>query len=182
MNTMLRKRALQRTSLAALACLLGVALAADAQTTRGSIAGTIRDAQGAAVPGATIELNAPRRGDTQVTTSNETGDFVFLNLLPDTYRLKVTMDSFKTVERENVVLNATDQLTVGVITLELGALTETVTVTSRVVEVQSGTTWKHLATCLRRSIRTRYGIRSSSERTTLPRITRQSTRLRWIRG
>jgi hypothetical protein len=108
-----------------------------AQTTRGSLAGTVRDGQGAAVPGATIELTSPRRNDTQVTTANEAGDFVFLNLLPDTYNLKVTMDSFKTVEQSNVVLNAADRLSVGVITLELGAVSETVNVSTRVVEVQS---------------------------------------------
>jgi hypothetical protein len=119
--------------------------AATAQTTRGSIAGTVRDAQGAALPGATVELTSARRGDTQATTSNEAGDFVFLNLLPDTYTLKVTMASFKTLERENVVLNATDQLSVGNITLELGAITETVTVTSRTVEVQLRSAERSLA-------------------------------------
>ena len=62
---------------------------------------------------------------------------MFLNLLPDTYTLKVTMDGFKTAERSNVVLNAADRLSVGAITLELGAVTETVTVSTRVVEVQS---------------------------------------------
>ena len=108
-----------------------------AQSTRGSLAGTVRDGQGAAVPGATVELTSPRRNDTQVTTANEAGDFVFLNLLPDTYNLKVTMDSFKTVEQSNVVLNAADRLSVGVITLELGAVSETVNVSTRVVEVQS---------------------------------------------
>ena len=108
-----------------------------AQTTRGSVAGTVRDGEGAAVPGATVELTSPRRNDTQVTTANEAGDFVFLNLLPDTYNLKVTMDSFKTVEQSNVVLNAADRLSVGVITLELGAVSETVNVSTRVVEVQS---------------------------------------------
>ncbi|MEO5823035.1 MAG: carboxypeptidase regulatory-like domain-containing protein [Vicinamibacteraceae bacterium] len=108
-----------------------------AQSTRGSVAGTVRDGQGAAVPGATVELTSPRRNDTQVTTANEAGDFVFLNLLPDNYNLKVTMDSFKTVEQSNVVLNAADRLSVGVITLELGAVSETVNVTTRVVEVQS---------------------------------------------
>jgi hypothetical protein len=137
-------------SLRALCALLFVALlvpagSAAAQTTRGSIAGTIRDAQGAAVPGATIELISPRRGDTQATTSNETGDFVFLNLLPDTYTLKVSMESFKTVERENVVLNVADRLSVGVIELSVGALTETVTVTSRVTEVQSRSAERSLA-------------------------------------
>src|SRR5512134_786375 len=134
-----------RVALLAIACILTLAAGAAAQTTRGSIAGTIRDAQGAALPGATVELTSPRRGDTQTTTSNESGDFVFLNLLPDTYRLKVTMGSFKTAERENVVLNATDQLSVGIITLELGALTETVTVTSRSVEVQLRSAERSLA-------------------------------------
>jgi hypothetical protein len=128
-----------------LLCLLGTALSAHAQTTLGSIAGTLRDAQGAAVPGATVELSSPRRGETQTTTSNEAGDFVFLNLFPDTYRLKVTMESFKTVERDNVVLNATDRLSVGVIELQLGALTETVTVTGRVTEVQSRSAERSLA-------------------------------------
>ena len=51
-----------------------------AQSTRGSVAGTVRDGQGAAVPGATVELTSPRRNDTQVATANESGDFVFLNL------------------------------------------------------------------------------------------------------
>ncbi len=124
-------------ALAAAGVFLAGVLPAHAQTTRGSVAGTVRDAQGAAIPGVTVELTSPRRNDTQTTVSNEAGDFVFLNLLPDTYRLKVSMDSFKTVERENVVLNANDRLSVGTITLELGAVSETVTVSSRIVEVQS---------------------------------------------
>ena len=117
--------------------VIGIGSGAMAQSTRGSVAGTVRDGQGAAVPGATIELTSPRRNDAQVTTANEAGDFVFLNLLPDTYNLKVTMDSFKTVEQANVVVNAADRLSLGVITLELGAVSETVTVSTRVVEVQS---------------------------------------------
>ena len=112
-------------------------VSARAQSTRGSVAGTIRDAQGAAVPGATVELTSPRRNDTQVATANEAGDFLFLNLQPDTYRLKVTMDSFKTLEQDTVVVNAADRLSLGVLTLELGAVSETVTVSTRVVEVQS---------------------------------------------
>jgi hypothetical protein len=123
--------------IAGAALVLGLGSPARAQSTRGSVAGTVRDGQGAAVPGATIELTSPRRNDTQVTTANEAGDFVFLNLLPDTYNLKVTMDSFKTIEQSNVVVNAADRLSVGVITLELGAVSETVNVSTRVVEVQS---------------------------------------------
>jgi hypothetical protein len=120
--------------------LMGFVLAAAdaaAQSTRGSIGGTVRDDQGAAVPGATITVHSARRNDTQTTVTNEQGDFVILNLLPDTYSLKIAMDGFKTVERPEVVLNAADRLSVGAITLELGAMTETISVSSRVVEVQS---------------------------------------------
>ncbi len=133
LNNLKRWRALA----ACTAMVLGMASGVVAQSTRGSVAGTVRDGQGAAVPGATVELTSPRRNDAQVTTANEAGDFVFLNLLPDTYTLKVTMDSFKTVERANVVVNAADRLSLGVIALELGAVSETVTVSTRVVEVQS---------------------------------------------
>jgi hypothetical protein len=124
------------SALAAAAWLASGAGAA-AQSTRGSVAGAVRDAQGAAVPGATVELTSVRRNDTQSTTTNDEGDFVIPNLLPDTYRLKITMDSFKTFDRENVILNANDRLSIGTVTLELGAVTETVTVSSRIVEVQS---------------------------------------------
>jgi hypothetical protein len=134
-----------RTLAIACAAVLAAVVSTGAQGTLGSVAGTIRDAQGAAVPGATVELTSPRRGVTQVATSNESGDFVFLNLQPDTYRLKVAMESFKTVERENVVVNAADRLSVGIIELALGALTETVTVTSRVTEVQSRSAERSLA-------------------------------------
>ena len=51
--------------------------------------------------------------------------------------MKVTLQGFKAHERTNVVVNANDRLTTGMITLDVGNLTEEVTVTSRVTEVQS---------------------------------------------
>ena len=123
--------------LAAAATFLACALDARAQTTRGSIAGSVRDQQGGRLPGALVEVTNVRRDDTQKTITNGEGDFVILNLLPDTYRVKVTIDGFKSYEGENVVLNANDRLTVGVITLELGTMSETVVVASSPIEVQS---------------------------------------------
>ena len=140
---------LQRVRMWSLAgmILLGLVLAAPdagAQSTRGSIGGTVRDDQGAAVPGATVTVHSARRNDTQTTVTNEQGDFVILNLLPDTYSLKIAMDGFKTIERDEVVLNAADRLSVGSIVLELGAMTETISVSSRVVEVQSRLSLIHI--------------------------------------
>jgi hypothetical protein len=123
--------------LVASAVLLAAPGVSAAQTTRGSIGGTVRDGQGAAIPGVTVTAASARRNDTQTVTTNDSGDFVILDLLPDTYTLKVTMDGFKTIDRENVVLAANDRLSVGVLTLDLGSVAETVVVTSRVIEVQS---------------------------------------------
>ena len=132
---------LPRASALLLLALIAVALAAattvHAQTTRGSIAGTVHDNQGAAIPGASVTIVSVRRGDEVTVATNEAGDFIVPNLLPDTYTIKITMDGFKAFERQDVVLTANERLNAGTMTLELGALQETVTVTSRVVEVQS---------------------------------------------
>lgn len=117
--------------------LLSTAAAAGAQTTLGSIGGTVRDGQGAPIPGVNVTVTSASRGATLTTVTNETGAFVLLNLLPDTYVMKVTMDGFKTFEQQNVVLTANAVQSVGIITLELGAMTETVTVASRIAELQT---------------------------------------------
>jgi len=110
---------------------------AAAQATRGSIAGTVRDAQGGAVPGATVSVSSSRRNDSFNAVTSEQGDFNVPNLLPDTYVLRVVMDGFKTIERTSVVLNAADRLSVGILELELGAMSETVQVSARVTELQT---------------------------------------------
>ena len=47
------------------------------------------------------------------------------------------LQGFKTLERTNLVVNANDKLAAGMLTLEVGAMTEEVSVSSRVTEVQS---------------------------------------------
>jgi hypothetical protein len=130
-------RLLPRLSVLFLSFLIAGGMTAHAQTTRGSIAGTVRDNQDAAIPGATVGVISVRRGDEVTVATNEAGDFIVPNLLPDTYTIRITMDGFKTFERQDVVLTANERLNAGTMTLELGTLQETVTVTSRVVEVQS---------------------------------------------
>src|SRR5688500_20343695 len=81
-------------SVVAAALLILVAAAtASAQITTGTVAGTIKDAQGAVVPGATVVLISEARGtrSAAVATSG-TGDFVFPNVTPDVYTVEVTMD------------------------------------------------------------------------------------------
>jgi hypothetical protein len=122
---------------ASLLIILEAVLAA-AQTTSGSVAGSVRDAQGAAIPGASVTLVSARRGTTASATTDGAGDFVFPTVQPDEYALRVAASSFKPIERQRIVVNANDRLSVGVLTLEMGPLTETLVVSAEAPALQAG--------------------------------------------
>src|ERR687895_181843 len=102
--------------------------------------GTVADAQGATVPGATVTLISQSRGIAIDTQTTGVGDFVFPSVLPDTYTVRVSVDGFKTLERRNIAVSPGDRVGVGTMTIELGALSETVTVTGEapLIQAQSG--------------------------------------------
>ena len=108
-----------------------------AQTTSASVSGTVQDPSGAVLPGVTVTLTSNTQGNVLTAVTDERGRFVFPIVRPDTYSMKVTLQGFKSLERTTVVVNANDRLALGVLALEVGALTEEVSVTSRVTEVQS---------------------------------------------
>lgn len=118
---------------------LGSSQFAYAQTA-GALVGTVADAQGATVPGATVTLISESRGIAIDTQSSGTGDFIFPSVLPDTYTVRVSVDGFKTLERRGVAVSPGDRVVVGTMTIELGALSETVTVTGEapLIQAQSG--------------------------------------------
>ena len=122
----------------ALACALVFAgtVPTEAQTTSASVSGSIRDAQGGVLPGATVTLTSRTQGNTLTVTSDSEGRFTFAIVRPDTYTLRVTMQGFKTLERTNLVVNANDRASAGVLTLDVGGIEENVTVESRVSELQ----------------------------------------------
>ena len=78
---------------------IGASVAA-AQGVTGTLSGTVKDAQGGVIPGATVTLISESRGTSSTpATTNSTGDFIFPNLTADTYTVQVEMPSFKTVKR-----------------------------------------------------------------------------------
>jgi hypothetical protein len=97
----------------------------------------VQDAQGAALPGVTVVLTSRTQGNAVTTTTDNEGRFVFPIVRPDTYSLQVTLEGFKTLERTNVVVNANDKFSAGIIQMEIGQISEEVTVTSRVSELQT---------------------------------------------
>lgn len=108
-----------------------------AQTTSASLSGVVKDAQGAAIPNVKVNVTSASRGETQTAQTDQDGRFTFPQLQPDTYTLRVEAPNFKAFEKTNVVLNANDRGTAGDIALEVGAVSETVTVTSAGEELQT---------------------------------------------
>ncbi len=114
------------------------AIPAAAQITTGTVTGTIRDAQGGVIPGATVVLISESRGTRLApVVSNASGDFVVPNVSPDTYTVEVMLESFKTVKRTGIIVSGADRVGVPAITLEPGGVAETVTVTAESPIVQS---------------------------------------------
>ena len=107
-----------------------------AQTTSGSIAGSITDAQQAAIAGATVIVTDDAKGYSQTTTTDADGRFVFAQLPPSTYTMTVEARGFKKLQKTGVALVANDKLALGDLVLEVGAASEIVTVVAEATQVQ----------------------------------------------
>src|SRR5690349_11234369 len=128
-----------RTVTLAVACLVLLVQVriAHAQSTSASVSGAIADAQGGMLPGVTVTLTSRSQGNVMTATTDDAGRFTFPIVRPDTYTLQATLTGFKTLERSNLVVNANDKLSAGTLTLDVGAMTEEISVSSRVSELQT---------------------------------------------
>ena len=116
-----------RTFLWAVLVSLAIALPAGAQETRGNISGTVKDSTGV-IPGATVQITSADTGATQQLITNESGYFEAPLMQPGNYSITVEMTGFKKLSRTGIVLAVGQRLDIP-LTLELGAISETITVT-----------------------------------------------------
>jgi hypothetical protein len=123
------RSALLRRLALSVALALAVVAPAWAQSFLGTVRGTVVDPQGAAVAGATILVVDEATGVPRSGVTDSQGRFEAANLRPGTYRVEVVTTNFKKAERTGVLLKASAIALVD-IKLELGALTETVTVSA----------------------------------------------------
>lgn len=121
-----------------MALFFGCSLFLRAQSTYGALTGAVVDSSGAVAPGATVTLTSIATSEKQQQVTGDTGLYSFVNLNPGQYRLSVEKTGFKRVSRENVVIQV-QQTTRVDIALNVGATTETVTVTSDVPLLQPET-------------------------------------------
>jgi hypothetical protein len=111
-------------------CLLAATLSLNAQSTSGSLSGTVQDKNGAALPGAKVVVTDQSRQISLTTTTDSGGRFTFAQLLPARYNITVEAQGFRKLDLKNVVLNANDKLSVGDLSLDVGAVEQIVEVVS----------------------------------------------------
>jgi hypothetical protein len=122
----------------AIAAFCAGLMPAAAQITTGTVTGTVKDAQGGVIPGATVVLTSEARGTKLApVVTNESGDFVIPNVTADVYTVEITMDSFKTVKRTGIRVSGGDRIGVRALRLVAGAIAETVNVSAEAMLVQS---------------------------------------------
>jgi hypothetical protein len=126
-------------STAVLLLLLTAVPAVRAQdTTTATVRGTVSDSSGAVLPGVTVTITNTNTKDTRSAATNDRGGFTFPSLFPGTYELKAELQGFKTYNATNIVLHSNDTRGVDV-QLEVGAVTEVVSVSSPVEIMQTET-------------------------------------------
>ena len=120
---------------------VGVASVALAQTdvTTARISGTVRDPDGAAIPGATIEVKSRETGRVVQTVSDARGFYRVIDLVIGGYDVSCKLSGFRTATRSAIRLNLGAALTVD-FTLQLEGKAEAITVTSQVPMVEVAST------------------------------------------
>ena len=124
-----------RRVMLSLALLLGLAIPAAAQVQGGTITGTIRDEQGAVLPG--VEVTLTGAAETSSFTTGQDGQFRFLNVPPGTYQLSAALTGFARFLRENITVTVGQAVTLP-FTMRVASLQEAVTVSgaSPIVDVR----------------------------------------------
>ncbi len=129
-----------------LAVLLAVAWSARAQSTFGSIRGTVTDITGAVVPGATVTVHSLDQNFDRQATTSDSGEFVVENLQPGNYSLTVEHPGFSKAVVAGAALDARQDLRVPVtLSVATNATTVEVSADAAALNTENGTVSNTLA-------------------------------------
>src|SRR5213594_531129 len=106
------------------------------QAVYGSIIGTVTDPQGNAVAGAKVTVTSVTKNTTDETTTNDSGNYSVIHLIPDTYRVKVEATGFKAYTVPSVLVQV-DTATRVDPQLQVGEVTQSVEVTGEVPQLKT---------------------------------------------
>ena len=135
----LRSQAARILHESAVCLLLLLCVPAHAQVATGDILGTVTDATGSIVSGATVHVENVGTHQSRDYTTNATGEYVVSSLQPGTYQVTVTSSTFKTFSATNVVVATSDRVRVNA-ELQPGSVDERIEVTATPSSLQTDST------------------------------------------
>jgi hypothetical protein len=128
-----------RTFTRTLLALAAVAILPTAAWAQATLAGTVRDASGAVLPGVTVEAASPVLIEkVRTAVSDGTGQYRIESLVPGTYSVTFSLAGFSTLKRDDVLLSGSGVIKIDA-DMKVGGVSETITVAGEtpVVDVQS---------------------------------------------
>ena len=109
---------------------------AGAQDT-GTVSGTVVDTSGQVVPGATVTLTNEATADRRTTASGSSGTFTFRAVPPGAYSVRIELQGFRSFEQKRNVVNASSHVDLGNVKLEVGTLSEVVSVVAEGATIET---------------------------------------------
>ena len=103
---------------------------------QGGLRGSLKDA-GGVVPGVEVTLTNEQTNVKRSTVTNERGEYVFANVDPGNYKVTAALQGYKTVDRGGIRI-ATQQFLTLDLAMEVGAITESITVTGQAPLIETG--------------------------------------------
>src|ERR1700687_1964142 len=136
---MRRREAMKVTRIIAVSMMLFsglfAAVAAYSQVTGATLAGTVTDASGAAIPGAQVSVRNTATGNTREFTTDSAGFYTAPNITAGTYEVRASAKGFSTAVQPNVVLGVGAQQLLN-FSMKVGQTSQTIEVTTRAPQVQ----------------------------------------------
>jgi hypothetical protein len=143
-----------RATLCAFALLLALVPTAGAQSVTGQISGTVTDASGAVVVGATVQLTHDLSKQVREFTTESAGAFVFTGLVPGSYSIRIAQRGFKAYEQRGIVVAAQERVDLHEIHLDIGDVSTSVEVSAQTVHVATDSSDRSIAINLQQIVDT----------------------------
>jgi hypothetical protein len=110
--------------------------AIEAQSYYGTVRGTVSDQSGASIAGARVALTNEGTNESRTTLSNSAGQYLFSDVVPSAFTIRVEQVGFKKFERKGITVGTQQEVTAD-LNLEVGAITESVEVTEAAPMVET---------------------------------------------
>src|SRR5688572_4876387 len=115
------------------------------QSVTGQISGTVTDSTGGSIVGAVVRLTHDLSQQPRSFTTEASGSFVFTNLVPGKYSLRIEMPGFRAYDQKAITVAAQERVDLHDIRLTIGEVTSTIEVAAAVVHVATDSSDRSIA-------------------------------------